>query len=436
MTPEPDNVVALRAAPGRAPVPRLDENIVLFTRLLRAIGMKLGPASAVDAIASVREVGVSDKRHFSAALSACLVKRPEDRRAFQQAFHLFWQNPRFQERIRDLLLPQARIRPEADAEDEPLLQRLRDVVEGGTAPPAAEEVERIDIDATATASEREKIQTMDFRMMGAGELRAAERAIRALEPALPRRRSRRSAPDSAGHRVDMRLSLMSARRTGGVVMPRTASPRLEERPVVVLLDISGSMESYTRPILHFMHTLAQRHRRAHSFVFGTRLTNITRQLGHRDIDDALADAAGAVEDWSGGTRIRDSLARFNRDWSRRVLSGSPQVLLVTDGLEREHDETLAGEIERLHKSCHRLIWLNPLLRYDAFEAKSISIRRMLPHVDAFLPIHSLASMEDVVRVLAEDARAGSLGARDRGAGDRLAGEPRQPDPANAIRTNG
>ena len=408
MTPESDNIVPLDAAQPDAAAPRLDENIVLFTRLLRAIGMKPGPASSIDAIDAVREAGICDKRHFFAALSACLVKRPEDRTAFRQAFFLFWRNPRFQERIRELLLPQ--IRAEADGEGfdggEELLQRLRDAMGDEGWSPDDDGSERIEIDSTATASERERIRDMDFRMMGLEELRAAERAIRALAPVLPRRRSRRLAPDSAGHRIDMRLSMRAARRTGGVVVPMSSSRRTEARPVVILLDISASMEPYTRPVLHFMHTVAQAHRPVHSFVFGTRLTNITRQLGQRDIDDALADASGAVADWSGGTRIRDSLARFNSDWSRRVLSGSPQVLLVTDGLEREHDETLSGEIERLQKSCHRLIWLNPLLRFDAFEPKVISIRRMLPHVDAFLPIHSLASMEDVVRVLAGNVPEG------------------------------
>ena len=406
MTPGGGDIVLPGPGPEGAGTPKLDENIILFTRLLRAIGMRLGTASAIDAIESAREVGIADKRHFHAALSSCLVKRPEDRHAFQQAFFLFWQNPRFQERIRNLLLPQVKALPDSEDAVEELLQRLQDVMGDDDTgdPPAADEVERIDIDSTETASERENIQDKDFRTMGAEELRAAERAIKALSPTLPRRRSRRFAPDEAGPRIDMRLSLRAARRSGGVVIPKTSSPRMQPRPVVVLLDISASMESYTRILLHFMHMLTQHHRPVHCFTFGTRLTNITRQLRQRDIDDALAEAADTVADWSGGTRIRDSLARFNKDWSRRVLSGSPQVLLVTDGLEREHDETLAHEIERLHKSCHKLIWLNPLLRYDAFEPKSISIRRMLPHVDAFLPIHSLASMEEVVQVLIDDAR--------------------------------
>ena len=405
-----DSVDPSPPAAETSPAPRLDENIVLFTRLLRAIGMKPGPASAIDAIAAVREVGVADKGHFFAALSACLVKRAEDRHAFQQAFFLFWQNPRLRERIRDLLLPKVKARPGDDEAGESLLQRLRDALGDDGSSPVADETERIEIDSTATASERERIRDKDFRMMGAEELQAAESAVKTLRPALPRRRSRRFAPDAAGGRIDLRLSLRSAGRSGGVVVPRSASPRMEARPLVVLTDISASMESYTRVLMHFMHTLTQAHSPVHCFVFGTRLTNISRHLRRRDIDEALAAAAASVEDWSGGTRIRDSLARFNKDWSRRVLSGSPQVLLVTDGLEREHDATLTNEMERLHKSCHRLLWLNPLLRFEDFEAKSVSIRRMLPHVDAFLPIHSLSAMEEVVAALASEAFDNSMDA--------------------------
>jgi hypothetical protein len=169
--------------------------------------------------------------------------------------------------------------------------------------------------------------------------------------------------------------------------------------LVVIADISGSMSQYTRIFLHFMHALTEKRRKVHTFVFGTRLTNLTRQMRHRDPDEALAESASAVEDWSGGTRIGEALHEFNRLWSRRVLSQGAVVLLITDGLERDNFELLEREIERLHKSCRRLVWLNPLLRFEGFEAKARGVRGMLPHVDQFRAVHNLDSLANLCRSL-------------------------------------
>jgi hypothetical protein len=175
-------------------------------------------------------------------------------------------------------------------------------------------------------------------------------------------------------------------------------------PIVILADISGSMSQYTRIFLHFMHVLSER-RRVHSFLFGTRLTNVTRQIRLKDPDEALAACSGAVLDWSGGTRIATALHTFNRLWGRRVLGQGAIVLLFSDGLERDTDEDLDAEMDRLHRSCRRLIWLNPLLRYGGFEAKARGIRAMLPHVDEFRPIHSLAAVADLCEALSDKGAA-------------------------------
>jgi uncharacterized protein with von Willebrand factor type A (vWA) domain len=200
--------------------------------------------------------------------------------------------------------------------------------------------------------------------------------------------------------------MRSALRTGGdLILPRFRSTRTVHPPLVVLADISGSMSQYTRIFLHFLHALTEKRRRVHTFVFGTRLTNITRQMRHRDPDEALADASKAVKDWSGGTRIGDALGEFNRLWSRRVLGQGATVLLITDGLERDHVEGLAEEMERLQKSCRRLIWLNPLLRFEGFEARARGVRAMLPHVDEIRAVHNLEAMSDLVAALGTgDAR--------------------------------
>ena len=184
-----------------------------------------------------------------------------------------------------------------------------------------------------------------------------------------------------------------------MILPKFRSPREMHPPLVVLADISGSMSQYTRIFLHFLHALAEKRRRVHTFVFGTRLTNLTRQMRHRDPDEALENCSSAVKDWSGGTRIGDTLSEFNRLWSRRVLGQGAVVLLITDGLERDDVAGLAEEMERLRKSCRRLIWLNPLLRFDGFEARARGVRAMLPYVDEFRPVHNLNALSDLVASL-------------------------------------
>jgi uncharacterized protein with von Willebrand factor type A (vWA) domain len=205
--------------------------------------------------------------------------------------------------------------------------------------------------------------------------------------------TRRFRADPRGGRIDPRATLRAAARSGGsLVLPKFRSVRTVQPPLVVLADISGSMSQYTRIFLHFLHAMTEQRRRVHSFVFGTRLTNLTRQLRHRDPDEALAGCAAAVRDWSGGTRIGDTLATFNRLWSRRVLGQGAVVLLITDGLERDDVAGLSAEMERLRKSCRKLVWLNPLLRFDGFEPKARGVAAMLPHVDEFRPVHNLDAL--------------------------------------------
>jgi uncharacterized protein with von Willebrand factor type A (vWA) domain len=215
---------------------------------------------------------------------------------------------------------------------------------------------------------------------------------------LPTRRFR---PDPLGARIDMRATLRAALRSADSIPLRRRSARRRHPPLVILCDISGSMSRYSRLILHFMHAVTNDRDRVHTFLFGTRLTNITRQLRHRDIDVALEKVGASVEDWSGGTRIGRCLAEFNNQWSRRVLGQGAVVLFISDGLDRDGGEGLAKEMERLHKSCRRLIWLNPLLRYEAYEPRSLGARSIMPHVDEFRPVHNLESLADLTRVLSE-----------------------------------
>jgi uncharacterized protein len=332
-------------------------------------------------------------------LHAVFVKRHEHSILFDQAFRIFFRRRGYLERLLATTMPQiAAPREEAH---KPALQRIQEALfakVGEHEQPRPE----VEIDARLTVSDREVLQRKDFAQMSAAEIAAAKEAIAKLVLPLDERRTRRLAVDRHGHAIDIRRTLRASMKGGGAFIDlKYLGPKTKTPPVVALLDISGSMSQYTRLFLHFLHALSEARKHVHTFLFGTRLTNVTRALKERDIDEALAACSGAVADWSGGTRIASSLRSFNKMWGRRVLSEGAIALLITDGLERDGDETLAFEIDRLHRSCRRLIWLNPLLRFDRFEAKAKGIRTMLPHVDEFRAIHNLDSMMELVRALSQ-----------------------------------
>jgi len=282
-------------------------------------------------------------------------------------------------------------------------QRAADAMfEGHRKEQKPQEIPEIEVDARLTFSGNEVLRDKDFAQMTAAEVTGAKQAIAELRLSFDLVTTRRFGPDPRGRRADPRAMMRAALRTGGdLILPKFRSPREIHPPLVVLADISGSMSQYTRIFLHFLHALTEKRRRVHTFVFGTRLTNLTRQMRRRDPDEALAEAALAVKDWSGGTRIGDTLAEFNRLWSRRVLGQGAVVLLITDGLERDDIAGLSEEMERLHKSCRRLIWLNPLLRFDGFEPRARGVRAMLPHVDEFRAVHNLNALSDLCASLSK-----------------------------------
>jgi uncharacterized protein len=266
-----------------------------------------------------------------------------------------------------------------------------------------EQPREVEIEARLTVSDREQLQRKDFAQMTASELAAAKAAIKRLVLPLDEVKTRRLGLDPRGRIVDMRRTLRASMKAGGALIDlKYRGPKTKMPPIVALLDISGSMNEYTRLFLHFLHAVTDARKRVHTFLFGTRLTNVTRSLAAKDPDEALAACSASVLDWSGGTRIATSLHAFNKLWARRVLAQGAIVLLITDGLERDPDDRLAFEIDRLHRSCRRLIWLNPLLRFEGFEAKAKGVQTILPHVDEFRPIHNLASMADLCRALSAD----------------------------------
>jgi uncharacterized protein with von Willebrand factor type A (vWA) domain len=386
---------------------RLAENIMYFARTLRAAGLPVGPGRVLDAIRATETVGIGSREDFYWALHATLVNRREQQEIFDQAFHIFWRNPRLLERAMAMLLPQMRGGAESAEDQAEMSRRLAEALarEGdGEGRGEQEQEEKVEVDAVMTYSDRELLQRMDFEKMSAAEIAKAKRLIAAMRlpiMALPTRRFR---PDPLGRRIDMRASLRAALRSADSIPLRRRIPRRRHPPLVILCDISGSMSRYSRIILHFMHAITNDRDRVDTFLFGTRLTNVTRYLRHKDIDVALEKVGQTVDDWSGGTRIGKCLAEFNSRWSRRVLGQGAVLLFISDGLDRDGGEGLAKEMERLHKSCRRLIWLNPLLRYEGYEPRSVGARTIMPHVDEFRPVHNLESLADLTRVLSAPGR--------------------------------
>lgn len=378
---------------------RLVHNLMHFARVLRGAGLPAGPGKVLQAVEAVETVGLADRRDFYWTLHAVFVNRRDQRDVFDQAFHVFWRNPDLLKRMMAMMLPTVREEWKPDRKD--LNRRVAEALAdaGKPRPDTAEEETRVELDAALTLSDAERLQAKDFEAMSTQELAEAKRMLARLALPIAEARTRRFRPDARGDRVDPRATLRRMMRSGDMADLARRRTRTRPPPLVLLCDISGSMGRYSRMLLHFMHAVANDRDRVHAFVFGTRLTDITRQLRHRDVDVALDAVSAAVQDWSGGTRIGTALHAFNRVWARRVLGQGAVVLLITDGLDRDAGEGLAAEAERLHKSCRRLVWLNPLLRWDGFAPKSSGIRALLPHVDEFRPVHNLNSLADLARAL-------------------------------------
>jgi uncharacterized protein with von Willebrand factor type A (vWA) domain len=373
---------------------KLAENVVHFTRLLRGAGLRLGPASGLEAIAAASSVDVLHREELFWALHSVLVKRPEDFDLYDQAFRLFWRDPTRNQAVLEQLLQHVRVPPA------PAISRRLSEAWRQPSPSGKPSAERGEIDAVLTFSADEILRTRDFDQMSADELARARRIVSQMTVALRPVRTRRLTPDPHGDRLDLARTVRDSRKTFGDLAPlRFRSRVLLPPPLVVLCDISGSMGRYSEMMLHFLHALLNARTRVHAFLFATRLTNVTRILRRRDVDEALARVGREVQDWSGGTRLRACLRDFNRTWSRRVLGQGAVVLLVTDGLDRDSEPGLKAEADRLHRSCRRLIWLNPLLRWAGFEPRAQGVRALLPHVDEHRPVHNLDSLEALGRAL-------------------------------------
>jgi uncharacterized protein with von Willebrand factor type A (vWA) domain len=371
---------------------RLADNLVHFARALRVAGIPVGPGAVIDALAAVETAGIGAREDFYWTLHAIFVKRHEHSLLFEQAFRIFFRRRGGIDQLLAAMLPPA---PAPEKEKPPPgAQRVQEALLSPRGEPERKPPE-LETDARLTVSDREVLQKKDFAQMTASEIAAAKEAIKRLVLSLDEVRTRRLAPHRHGHRIDIRRTLRASLKAGGAVIDlKYLGPRVKAPPVVALLDISGSMSQYTRLFLHFLHALGET-RRVSTFLFGTRLTNITRALRHRDVDVAVAQAAAQVTDWSGGTRIGPALKEFHQRWSRRVLHGGPVTLLISDGWDRGDPAELGEQVARLQRSCHRVIWLNPLIGTADYAPLTRGLQAALPFVDDFLPARTLTNLTDL-----------------------------------------
>ena len=378
----------------------LGSNIMYFGRALRATGIPVGAGQIVDAVTAVSLVGLNSRNEFYWTLHAIFIKRNEHRELFNQAFHIFWRNPNLLEKMMNLSLPQELTDRDNNKNAEESFRRVAEAFAGSGQSEQTDEEEMDKTEATLTWSPGESLSEKDFEKMSAEEVKEAITVIKTLRLPNMEVPTRRFSNRQTGKTMDMRRTIRQSLKFNGGFIPIIYKTRKTRRPpLVVICDISGSMERYSRMLLHFMHAVTNDRDRVFTFLFGTRLTNVTRSLKNKDVDVALKHVGKEVLDWSGGTRIGLCLAEFNKYWSRRVLSQGGITILISDGLDRDEASGLDIEMARLHRTSRKLIWLNPLLRYKGFEPKSLGIKTMLPHVDEFKTIHNLSSVRELSLLL-------------------------------------
>ncbi len=385
----------------QSPATSLVDHIVAFGRVLRRAGLEIGSHQIMDAVRAVEVVGVRREDDVYQALFSVFIRRRDQVDLFDQAFHLFWRAPSRLPEVMQMLLPQVKAPPERPRKQKRVQEALKEPGKKnkGRKPRPLDE-EKTEVELVMTYSASEVLRKKDFAEFTVEEVAAAKVFIRQMRWPIKPKAVRRRSPREKGRLLNLRATMRQGLRHHGELLDlRFQGPKKKSRPVVVLCDISGSMEPYARMLLHFMHAVTDGLDRVESFVFGTRLTRITRYLRRRDVDDAVAATAEMVNDWAGGTRIGEAFKDFNYRWLRRVLRSSGVVLVISDGCDRGDTELLAKEMARLARNCHRLIWLNPLLGYDAYQPLTKGMLAALPHIDDFLPVHNLESLEQLGQVL-------------------------------------
>ena len=374
---------------------KLLENILRFIRLLRNSGIKIGNQSSIDALNSIKILKIGNRNEFYWALHSNLIYRNEDTEIFNQCFHLFWQNPKILQQMFNLLLPQIGTQ-KAPTTNKKQLKRISDNIQKQNKDVNIEKKEEIIFDSQMSWSNKSALNTKDFEMMSLEEIRQAEKEIKKFLIKSKTQISRRWKKNDQSTKISTKYTIKKSVKNNGIIHLAFKERIKKFRPVVILIDISGSMESYSRMMLFLSHILIQQYKDIEVFTFGTKLTRITNFLKNKDIDFSLDKVGKFVNDWAAGTKITSSIKDFNFNWSRRLLTQNQTLLLITDGLERDDSQNLDFEINRLSLFANNIIWLNPLLRYKKFEPKVNSIKTILRHVHKHVPIHNLNSIKNLV----------------------------------------
>ncbi len=391
-------------------------NLTHFARRLRKAGIKVGTGHVMEMLQALDSVGMHKRDDVRASLQAIAVYHPDQIPVFQAEFDTFWkdllkaQPPLFD--MRSLPEDEENKTPPQERDRDTQERKSREEVEGGS----EEETLSISADEVADSDESddheaspddvimfsadEALRKKDFSQFTPDEVARARRLMERIDWQLGTRKTRRMERAHKGESFDQRAMLRSALRQGGIPLDLKYRKRKEKmRPLVLICDISGSMDRYARTLLQFVHTLESGLDNVEVFVFSTRLTRITRELRKRDVDQAITDVVNAVDDWSGGTRIGEAIRDFNYRWSRRVLRSNATVVLISDGWDRGDPYLLGEEIARLQRSCRRLVWLNPLLGASGYQPLTQGLKAALPYVDYFMPIHNLQSLEALADLL-------------------------------------
>ncbi len=374
---------------------KLLENILRFIRLLRNSGIKIGNQSSIDTLNSIKILKIGSRKEFYWALHSNLIYKNEDKEIFDQCFHLFWQNPKILQQMFNLLLPQIGTQ-KAPTTNKKQLKRISDNIQKQNKYLEKEKKDEIIFDSKMSWSNKSAFNNKDFEMMSLKEIKEAEKEIGKFLIKSKTQISRRWRRNDQSSKISTKYTIKNSVKNNGFIKLAFKERVKKFRPIVILIDISGSMESYSRIMLFFSHILMQQHKDVEIFTFGTKLTRITKFLKNKDIDDSLDKVGKFVNDWAAGTKITSSIKDFNFNWSRRILTQNQTLVLITDGLERDDSQNLDFEMNRLSLFTNNIIWLNPLLRYEKFEPKVNSIKTILRHVDKHVPIHNINSVKNLI----------------------------------------
>ncbi|MEM7196927.1 MAG: VWA domain-containing protein [Pseudomonadota bacterium] len=374
----------------------LGDNIVIFVRLLRDMEVTVGPAQTINAIHAALCVGCTNRTYFYWALHASLISNPRDSEAFARCFDFFWRNPE------EFLLP-ADITGADDTQNShpppPAANRLGEALARAQPKeqqhPLTQEMETLALAPSETAGYRDK----DFATMSATEMREALHFIVEMKARMHRKPTRRLCQSNKGNITDWRRTMQRAARHGhGLDIVRTQRAQ-KIPPLTILCDISGSISAYSRVFLHFFHAISKTGAKINSFVFGTKLYNITKQIHERDVDIALGRVSRMVDDWSGGTKIGENLSDFHRFWARRVQGQNATTIIITDGLERGDTQALEHAMQHIYRASRYVIWMNPLMGYTQYAPLARGASIIARYVDEYHPLHNIAALKNFADIL-------------------------------------